>query len=103
MKPAEQVEAVKAELVNRNPGFDGTGWKYELDADKTVVRELYFSSANVTDLTPVRASKHLLRLECRGPPGRSKLADLSPLQGMKLWSRGGRPGRITDPGHGPSY
>ena len=79
----EQVEAVKAELMKRNPGFDG---KLTPVIDKAgVVTRLSFSTDNVTDISPVRAILGLRVLACIGTPtGGGKLADLSTLKGMKL-------------------
>jgi hypothetical protein len=51
-----------------------------------VVVRLAFSSDGVTDLSPVRALAGLRELSCGGTAGsrRGKLADLSPLRGLKL-------------------
>jgi hypothetical protein len=84
MKAEQQVEAVKAELMKRNPGFDG---KVTPAISKDgVVTELSFLTDNVTDISPVRAFVGLQTLICGGTPYQRKgqLADLSPLKGMKL-------------------
>ena len=84
MKPDEQVEAVKAELKKRNPDFDG---KVTPTIEKGVVVGLEFLSDEVTDLAPVRALAGLRTLNCSGSnSGTGRLADLSPLKGMKLTS-----------------
>jgi serine/threonine protein kinase/Leucine-rich repeat (LRR) protein len=81
--PAEkQVEAVIKKLQELNPGFDGKeAHKIEVGA----VTELQFISANVTDISPLRALQRLRNLNCYGSfPNRGKLSDLSPLKGMPL-------------------
>jgi WD40 repeat protein len=80
---AKQVDAVVRKLRELNPRFDGVS-RHVVDGG--AVTELEFSSAGVTDLTPVRALRGLKRLRCEAPPmGKvSELADLSPLRGMRL-------------------
>jgi formylglycine-generating enzyme required for sulfatase activity len=79
---AEQVEEVRKELMRRNPGFDGT-LKPTIEND--VVTELSFNSDEIIDIAPVRALAKLIYLDCRGTyPNKGKLADLSPIKGMKL-------------------
>jgi hypothetical protein len=79
----EQDEAVKAELMKRNPGTDEKIATFSIEAG--VVREMEFRTLNVTDISPLRALPGLRRLKCRGNAnGRSQLADLSPLEGTKL-------------------
>src|SRR5205085_1417974 len=81
--PADrQVEAVTARLKERNPGFDGPVTPRIEDG---VVTEVMFLTYHVTDLTPLQALPWLRKLECRGTDNRrGRLADLSPLKGMKL-------------------
>jgi hypothetical protein len=81
--PAEaQVAAVAAKLKERNPGFDS---RVKHTIDGGVVTGLEFSTDKVTDLWPVRALTGLRTLICRGTEsGKGQLADLAPLQGMKL-------------------
>ena len=81
--PAEkQVDAVVAELKKCNPGFDGQATP-RIDAG--VVTGLEFFVDNVTDISPVRALPQLKTLSCKGSSrGKGRLADLSPLKGMKL-------------------
>jgi serine/threonine-protein kinase len=83
--PAErQVEAVAKKLQELNPGFDG---KVTPTIEGGVVTELVFLTDNVTDLSPVRALKQLNLLTCGSSGsdwGHGKLADLSPLRGMRL-------------------
>ena len=79
----EQVEAVKAELMKRNPDFDG-------DVKATIkggkVTDLNVRTDKLTDISPVRAFTGLEILRCggQGPGAKSRFADLSPLRGMKL-------------------
>ncbi len=81
--PAErQAEAVAAKLKERNPGFDG---KVEHRIEGGEVAGLDFVADNVTDLAPLRALPRLSRLVCDGSaPGKSSLANLSPLKGLPL-------------------
>jgi WD40 repeat protein len=82
MKPQQQIAAVKAELMKRNPGFDGevTG-KFE----GVAVVDLTVRSGNVRDISPVRALSKLRTLDCRPKvQGKSQLTDLSPLKDMKI-------------------
>jgi serine/threonine protein kinase len=84
--PAEgQVEAVVKKLRELNPGFDGkvTGWYQGQGTpviEAGVVREVGFSTDDVTDISPIRALTGLRRLGCSG----QKLTDLTPLSGLRL-------------------
>ncbi|MBN8624805.1 MAG: SUMF1/EgtB/PvdO family nonheme iron enzyme [Planctomycetes bacterium] len=89
--PAEQqIEAVRKKLTELNPGFDGKMSAYSRsDPPKItngVVTAFGFDAKMITDLSPVRALTNLQVLNCSTGPvaPRGKLADLSPLQGMKL-------------------
>ncbi len=91
--PAEQqIEAVSKKLMELNPGFDGkiTGLdgKGIPKIEKGVVTGMELLTDNVTDISPVRALAGVTYLNCSGNSlkSRSKLSDLSPLQGMKLTS-----------------
>jgi serine/threonine protein kinase/ribosomal protein S27E len=76
-----QVAAVVARLKERNPGFDGKV-NHKIEDGGSVVS---FPGDEVTDLTPLRTIRGLRWLECAGSyAGRGKLADLSPLKGLKL-------------------
>ncbi len=80
--PAEkQVEAVVKKLRELNPGFDG---KETHEIAGGAVTELRFVSDNVADISPVRALERLKILACNGTWDKRKLADLSPLRGLKL-------------------
>jgi hypothetical protein len=81
---AQQVEEVREELMRRNPGFDG-GVEHRIEGG--VVTEFKIVTDKVTDIAPVRVWSGLRILNCRGtytnkPNG--LLADLTPLEGMKL-------------------
>ena len=81
---AEQVQAVADKLKEHNPGFDG---KVESKIENGTLRDLTFISDQVLDLSPLRALPSLRRLSAAGSePGKSKLADLSPLKGLTLIS-----------------
>ena len=83
--PAEQqVEEVRKELMRRNPGFDG---KLEHKIEDGVVTEFKIVTDHVTDIAPIRVFNALRVLDLSGtysgqPNG--LLADLTPLEGMKL-------------------
>ena len=82
LPPVQQVRAVAVKLKELNPGFDGSTTHAVAEG---VVYRLEFSSEDVSDLSPVRALPGLTYLNCSGGPvKRGKLADLSPLAGMKL-------------------
>jgi serine/threonine protein kinase len=83
--PAEkQVEAVTKKLQQLNPEFDG---KVIPTITRGVVTSFEFSPNLVTDISPVRAFAGLEMLFCidRGFKTKSKLSNLAPLEGMKLW------------------
>jgi serine/threonine protein kinase len=82
MAADKQVEAVSGKLKELNPDFDG---KVAHKKEGGVVAELTFCADHVTDISPVRALPALSRLNCEARPGaRSRLSDLSPLQGLPL-------------------
>ncbi len=82
MPAEEQIKAVSKKLMELNPGFDG---KLTPGFEGRSVTELRFVTDNVTDISPVRALAELKGLSCQGSNlGQGDLADLSPLQGMKL-------------------
>ena len=66
-----------------NPGFDGS-LQREVNGN-VPANTLYFDISKVERIWPLRAAQHLTSLKMAGPHGGGgKLADLSPLQGMKL-------------------
>ena len=78
----EQVRAVSARLKELNPGFDGT---VQPTIENGVVRGLVLNSAELKDISPVRAFSHLRTLSCPGTDDyKSPLVDLSPLSGLPL-------------------
>lgn len=83
--PAEQqVVAVAAKLIERNPEFDGNvTHKIEGGA----VTEFGFGT-HVADISPVSALPGLTSFTCDQLGGGRVLSDLSPLKGMKLTSVG---------------
>lgn len=77
-----QVDAVAKKLQELNPGFDGNVLH---GVENDVVTELTFPTERVTDISPVRALVGLRVLHCSGnAAGPGRLADLSPLDGIKL-------------------
>ncbi|MBW3597297.1 MAG: serine/threonine protein kinase [Planctomycetes bacterium] len=77
----EQVEAVRAKLMEVNPEFDG---KVEHRIVHKHVTELRFLMENVTEIWPVRALAKLQSLGYSGAYGQGRLSDLEPLAGMPL-------------------
>jgi serine/threonine protein kinase len=78
---AEQVEEVRKELMQRNPGFDG---KMEPKIEEGIVTEFRIVTDTVTDIAPIRVWSALRVLECSGTWSNGQLADLTPLEGMNL-------------------
>ncbi|MBY0230906.1 MAG: protein kinase [Gemmataceae bacterium] len=80
----EKANAVMTRLKELNKDWDGRQHRFEQAGNEVV--GLFFPNETVTDLSPLRALPHLAHLECPGPTykRRSKLADLSPLQGLPL-------------------
>jgi tRNA A-37 threonylcarbamoyl transferase component Bud32 len=83
--PAEQqVKAVVRRLKELNPAFDGT---VTSTVENGVVTGLKFLTDDVDDISPVRALKGLVTLDCKGSAaGKGKVADLKPLRGLLLTS-----------------
>ncbi|MDB5336879.1 MAG: hypothetical protein JWN70_2498 [Planctomycetaceae bacterium] len=77
----KQVAAVSQKLVELNPGFDG---KVTPVIASAVVTEFSFASDQVREMAPVRALTGLKSLTCAGNGAIGPLADLSPVQGLKL-------------------
>lgn len=74
----EQVRAVTAKMTELNIGFN-VPLQHKIE-DGAVV-EVTFSSDYVSNLAPIRAFAKLKKLDCSGS---NKIADLSPLRGLKL-------------------
>lgn len=80
--PAEkQVEAVVKKLKQLNPDFDG---KATPKIEKGVVTGFDLETVAVTDISPIKALSKLKILNCTSESLKGKLADLSPLRGMRL-------------------
>src|SRR5262249_26612079 len=78
----QRAEAVAAKMAEKNPGFDGA-LKCTFEGEKITALELLVDE--VTDLSPLTALPGMRKLVCSGSwPRRGKLADLSPLKGMRL-------------------
>ncbi len=75
---AQQVEAVRGKLKERNPGFDGKA-AFKVDGDKVVEAEI--TSNAMADLSPLRVFTGLRKLTCADC---AQLRDLTPLQGLPL-------------------
>jgi Leucine-rich repeat (LRR) protein len=80
----EKLRSVFSQMQKLNPGFDPViaGTKHTMEDGQVV--ELSFSSAGLTNVSPVAALTGLRALTLDGPPAKSPLADLSPLRGMSL-------------------
>jgi WD40 repeat protein/serine/threonine protein kinase len=82
LSPGNQAQAVVDRLRELNPGFDG---RMESRTEEGQVVSLRFTSDEVKDISPVRVLSGLQELICSGSfQGKRQLADLTPLQGMKL-------------------
>jgi formylglycine-generating enzyme required for sulfatase activity len=83
----EQAAEVRKELMKLNAAFDGI---INPTIEDGAVTGLIFSTAQVTDISPVRALPHLKSLQIRGLNDngliKGRLQDLSPLKGMALTS-----------------
>ncbi len=80
--PTEQVNAVASRLKELNPGFDG---KVTPTMKDGVVTGLKFLSDEVDNIAPLRSLAGLTALDCSGSkPGKGKLSDISPLEGLPL-------------------
>jgi serine/threonine protein kinase/formylglycine-generating enzyme required for sulfatase activity len=81
--PVQRVpDAVADRLRELNPDFDG---KIKYAIEKGQVVSLEFVADAVRDISPVQALSGLRKLHCRGSWWRKgKLADLTPLKGLKL-------------------
>lgn len=83
LKGHQQVDALRAALMNRNPDFDG---KLIATIERDIVVALELNAEGVTDIAPLSAFKGLKVLTCPSAAGRpkSKLADITPLRGLPL-------------------
>jgi Leucine-rich repeat (LRR) protein/tRNA A-37 threonylcarbamoyl transferase component Bud32 len=82
LPPEKLLEAVVARLKELNRGFQGQP-AHKIVGDE--VTELRLITDRVTDISPLRALVGLKVLDCSGSRrGTGRLADLSPLVGLKL-------------------
>ena len=82
MPATRQLDAVIKKMQEMNTGFDG---KETHKIEDNVVTELVFLTDAVTDISPVQVLVRLQSLGCNGSgAARSRLSDLSPLQGLAL-------------------
>ncbi|MBI5395746.1 MAG: SUMF1/EgtB/PvdO family nonheme iron enzyme [Verrucomicrobia bacterium] len=81
LAPEDQVSRVMDKLLLLNPKFDG---KHAHKIENGKVTELTFSTAEVGDISPLKALKDLQSLTIGGTAQKRALADLSPLKGLKL-------------------
>lgn len=82
MTADEQVQAVRARLLELNPESDGN---ITPTIENDTVAVLAFHSDYVQDITPLRSLKHLRKLAIYGAKTEAqRLSDLSPLKGMQL-------------------
>ncbi|MFO0824904.1 MAG: hypothetical protein U0792_17590 [Gemmataceae bacterium] len=80
MPPAEQVRAVSAELVRRNPRFDG---RLVPTITPRGVDAIHLHTDAVVDITPLAVLTTLTRLHCTSDErGIGILADISPLASL---------------------
>ncbi len=78
----QQVKAVVRRLKELNPRFNGD---VKPSVENGVVTGLQFFTDEANDISPVRMLEELRTLNCDGSgPGRGKLADLTPLRGLRL-------------------
>jgi serine/threonine protein kinase len=88
--PAEQqIMAVSKKLMDLNPEFDGkvTGLDSVSSSPRIEngsVTEFGFDTDHISDISPVRALSNLNCLNCSSIGLAGDIADLTPLQGMKL-------------------
>jgi hypothetical protein len=94
LPPEQQVEAVVRRLKDLNPGFDG---QVTPTIAYGAVTELRFRTDEVEDVSPVRALRGLVILECSGTyPKKGKLSDLTPLRGLRLTHLGCEENPVAD-------
>jgi serine/threonine-protein kinase len=79
----DQVKAVVAKLIERNPRFDG---KVKPTIQNNAVTGLQFATDTVADLSPLLALAELKELDCNATGDTGQLTDLSPLAGLRLTS-----------------
>jgi Leucine-rich repeat (LRR) protein len=82
-------------MKSLNPGFRGAV-RHKVKDNEII--ELAFSSAGITDISPVRAFPRLeiLRLLGTSNAAEKTLVDLSPLRGLRLWCLEAKDNSISD-------
>ena len=95
MPAEEQVEAVARRLKELNPAFDGT---VTPTVENGAVTALTVPTDEVADISPVAALKGLQILNCSGQHRPGKLADLTPLRGLRLKALECRDTQVADLG-----
>ncbi len=81
LPPETQVQTVITKLKDLNPGFDGQATP-TINSNK--VTGLEFSTASVSDLTPLKALPGLQSLVCSGTAEKQSLVNLAALTGLSL-------------------
>ncbi len=82
LSPEAQVAAVVERLKQLNPGYDGNA---KSGISNGFINSFDIVSDSISDLSPVRAFPRLISLGCLGTsPGKGRVKDLRPLQGMPL-------------------
>src|SRR5439155_1559877 len=81
MPPANQPKAVMDKITSLNPEFKSPS-NHKFEGGE--VTELSFMARRVTNISPVRALKHLRSLRLGLRNGKASFSDLRPLYGMKL-------------------
>jgi serine/threonine protein kinase len=82
LPPEHQLGAVLNKLRELNPGYNGQASVQIVDGE---LRSLTLMTDHISDIRPLRACTHLIKLECNGSArDRGQLSDLTPLQGMAL-------------------
>jgi hypothetical protein len=88
MPAEEQAKSVSEKLMQLNPGFNGKLMGADGTATPTIengiVTKVTCFSDDVVDISPLRAFAQLKLLKCYGNKTQGKLADLSPLRGLRL-------------------
>jgi formylglycine-generating enzyme required for sulfatase activity/Leucine-rich repeat (LRR) protein len=90
MPAEEQIKEVSKKMVELNPGFDGKLSAFKNDKvsptiENGMVTGMEFSTAFVSDVSPLRALQNLQYLNCWGGAKiEGVLTDLAPLQGLPL-------------------
>jgi Leucine-rich repeat (LRR) protein/tRNA A-37 threonylcarbamoyl transferase component Bud32 len=93
LPPEKQVEAVVARLKELNPGYEG---QVVPGIGGGIVFSLAVPADGLATIAPLRALTGLRELALDGTPGKCRLADLSPLKGLRLTSMRGQNLQVAD-------